>query len=53
MKYNTAMTAKTFFRMAEADRKLIVATGVINTVLTVSMITKLSVAVICLLKKEH
>ncbi|MBP3938231.1 MAG: hypothetical protein IK955_02370 [Clostridia bacterium] len=51
MKNNAAMTAKTFFRMAEADRKLLVVTGVINTVLTVSMIMKLMVALVCFVKK--
>ncbi len=51
MKNNATLTAKTFFKMAEKDRKLLVATGVINTVLTVSMITKLSIAIICFLKK--
>ena len=44
MKNNTLITAKTFFRMAETDRKLLVVSGAINSILTVSLIIKLSVA---------
>lgn len=50
MKNNTLITAKTFFRMAEADRKLLVVSGAVNTILTVSLIIKLSVAAVCLIK---
>lgn len=47
---NSKLTAKTFFKMAEADRKLIVAANAISTVLTVSLIIKLIVSAICLVK---
>lgn len=47
---NSRLTAKTFFKMAEADRKLIVVTNVISSVLTASLILKLIVSAICLIK---
>ncbi len=47
---NSKLTAKTFFKMAEADRKLIVAANAISTVLTVSLIIKLIISTICLVK---
>ncbi len=50
MKNNSTLTAKTFFKMAEVDRKLIVATNVISTILTVSLTLKLIVSAICLVK---
>ena len=50
MKNNTLITAKTFFRMAETDRKLLVVLNAINTILTVSLIIKLSVAAVYLIK---
>ena len=52
MKNNTALTAKTFFKMAEADRKLIVIANVLSTVLTVSVIVKLFISAICLINSE-
>lgn len=52
MKNNSMLTAKTFFKMAETDRKLLVLTGAINTILTLSLIIKLSVAILCLFKRQ-
>lgn len=52
MKNNSMLTAKTFFKMAETDRKLLAVTGVVNTILTVSLIVKLAVAVLCLCSRE-
>ncbi len=52
MKSNSALTAKTFFKMAEADRKLIVITNVLNTVLTASLVLKLIAGAVSLIKSE-
>ncbi|MBR0348948.1 MAG: hypothetical protein IIX16_04835 [Clostridia bacterium] len=52
MKNNTALTAKTFLKMAEADRKLIVIANVLSTVLTVSVIVKLFISAICFINSE-
>lgn len=47
MNKTSALTAKTFFKMAECDRKMLVVTGAISTILTVSLIVKLIVSAIC------
>ncbi|MBP3441550.1 MAG: hypothetical protein J6L62_01975 [Clostridia bacterium] len=47
---NSRLTAKTLFKMADADRKLIVAANVMSTILTVSLIIKLVFSAICLVK---
>lgn len=52
MKNNTALTAKTFLKMAEADRKLIVIANVLSTVLTVSVVIKLFIGGICLINSK-
>ena len=38
------ITAKTFFKMAEYDRRLLTVTRVVSTVLTVSLLLKLFVS---------
>ena len=43
------LTAKSFFRMAEYDRRLLTVTRVVSTVLTVSLILKLAVSAVLLL----
>lgn len=52
MKNNTALTAKTFLKMAEADRKLITVANVLSTVLTISVIIKLIVSALCFINSE-
>lgn len=47
MNKTSALTAKTFLKMAEYDRKMLVVTGAISTILTVSLVTKLVVSAIC------
>lgn len=44
MNKNSLVTAKSFFKMAECDRKLLVVTRVISAVLTVSLLIKLAVS---------
>ncbi len=47
MNKNMALTAKTFLKMADYDRKMLTVTGTITTVLTVSLLVKLAVSAIC------
>ncbi len=47
MDKTTAMTAKTFFKMADCDRKFLRVTSVITAILTVSMIIKLIISALC------
>ncbi len=47
MNKNTALTAKTFMKMADYDRKILTVTGTITTVLTVSLLIKLAVSAVC------
>ncbi len=49
---NSKLMAKTFFKMAEADRKLIVAANAMSTVFTVSLIVKLTICAVCLIKSK-
>lgn len=42
------VTAKSFFKMAEYDRKLLTVTRVISAVLTVSLLIKLAVSSVIL-----
>ena len=49
MNKTSIMTAKTFLKMAECDRKILVVTGAISSILTVSLIIKLIVSVVCTL----
>ncbi len=52
MKNNSALTAKTFLKMAEADRKLIVISNILSTVLTVSVVIKLFISAVCFINSE-
>ena len=52
MKNNSALTAKTFIKMAEADRKLITIANVLSTVLTVSVVIKLLIGAVCFINSE-
>ncbi len=52
MKNNTVMTARTFFRMAEADRKLLVVTNALSTVFTASLVIKLLICAVCLISSK-
>ncbi len=47
MNKNTALTAKTFMKMADYDRKMLSVTSTITAVLTVSLVVKLIVSAIC------
>ncbi|MBQ8575834.1 MAG: hypothetical protein IJ447_07315 [Clostridia bacterium] len=47
MNKTSFLTAKTFLKMAECDRKMLLVTGTLNTILTVSLIIKLIVSAIC------
>lgn len=47
MNKTSFISAKTFLKMAEYDRKLLTVTGVINTILLISMTIKLVAGLVC------
>ncbi len=49
MNKTSFLTAKTFLKMAEYDRKFLTITSVINSILLISMTVKLITGIICTL----
>ena len=48
MNKNSLITAKSFFKMAEYDRRLLTVTRIVSTVLTISLLLKLAVSSVLL-----
>lgn len=49
---NSKLTAKTFFKMAEADRKLLVITNALSVVFAASLVIKLLICTVCLINSK-
>lgn len=49
MKNNSLLAAKTFLKMADYDRKILIFINAVRGILTVSVIIKLFITVCCLL----